>query len=59
MTRPQNALTKILILFTKFIKGYIYFKLGLSGILYLNSERSLKLLCFLLSKYKLNAIETK
>lgn len=43
MTSPQNALTKIFIVFIRFIKVYIYFKVELSGILYLNSK-SLKVL---------------
>lgn len=45
MTNPQNALTKILIVFTRFKKVYTYFKVDLSGIFYLTSERSLKILC--------------
>lgn len=44
MTSPQNALTKTFIVFIRFIKVDIYFKVELSGILYLNSE-SLKILC--------------
>lgn len=44
MTSPQKALTKIFIVFIRFIKVYIYFKVELSGILYLNSER-LQILC--------------
>lgn len=60
MTSPQNVLTKILTVFTGLIKVYTYFKMDLSGILYLNSERSLKInIMFVLSKYKPNTTKTK